>query len=497
MSQAIDTPPRPRPPRKPAGEPPPPVSRPHALPPHVWIFRQLTSMRVALVLLFVLALLTLAGTLLAQAPDAVKNDPRAYAEWLDSVRPKYGGWTGILDTLGLFSVFSSIWVRGTLLLLSASVLSCSARRAPRLWRTATRPRMVMTEAFFERAPHRAEIASEADPGAALTALRAAFRSHHFRTATKSDGDDVHVCADRFRWSPFGRIVAHVSFVTILAGAVVTATGGFRDESFAAPVGDKVSVGHGTGLAVKATSFADSYYTSGEPSDYASKVVLYKDGARVKAQEIRVNHPMGYDGVTFYQSFFGPTVVVRAKASDGRVVFNRGVPLLFGSKDETHRVGRFLLPQQGLKVFVVSPESGEVDPRIGAGQTQLEVYRTATDTPVGIRVLSQGRPATIGGVDFTFVREREFTGLIVARDPGSMLVWIGATLLVLGMCMVFFFPHRRVRAVIRRRAGGSEIGVAAIRRRDPAFAAQFEHLVEDIRRTATGAGATQERGRVDA
>ncbi len=492
MGQTISTPPRPRALRDPIGE-----HRRPALSPHVRIFRWLTSMRVALVLLFVLALLTLAGTLLAQAPDAVRNDPRAYAEWLDSVRPRYGGWTGILDTLGLFSVFSSIWFKATLLLLSASVLSCSARRAPRLWRTATRPRMLMTEAFFERAPHRARIPSGTDPDAALATLRTVLRSHHFRTATVSDGDDVHICADRFRWSPFGRIVAHVSFVVIVAGAVVTATGGFRDEAFAVPVGDKRSVGHGTEMTVEAKSFADSYYTSGEPSDYASNVVLYKDGARVGAQEIRVNHPMRYDGVTFYQSFFGPTVVMEAKTKDGKVAFDRGVPLLYGSEDETHRIGRFLLPKQDLTVFVVSPESGEVDPRIAAGQTQLEVYRTATDNPVGVRVLSQGRQATIGGVDFTFVREREFTGLIVAHDPGSTLVWIGATLLLLGMFVVFFLPHRRVRAVIRRRAGGSEIGVAAIKRRDPVFAAQFESLVEDIRRAAGGAGAIQERGGVDA
>lgn len=492
MSQTISTPPRPRIFGDPIGE-----QRRPTLPPHVRIFRWLTSMRVALVLLFVLALLTLAGTLLTQAPDAVGNDPRAYAEWLDSVRPKYGGWTGILDTLGLFAVFSSIWFKATLLLLSASVLSCSARRAPRLYRTATRPRMLMTEAFFERAPHRATIPSGADPDAALARVRAVFRSHRFRTATVSDGEGVQICADRFRWSPFGRIVAHVSFVVIVAGAVVTATGGFRDEEFAVPVGDKRSVGHGTEMTVEAKSFADSYYTSGEPSDYASKVVLYKGGAPVKAQEIRVNHPLRYDGVTFYQSFFGPTVVVRATAEDGRVVFDRGVPLLFGSSDETHRIGRFLLPKQGLTVFVVSPESGEVDPQIAAGQTQLEVYRTATDKPVGVQVLSQGKPAKIAGVDFTFLREREFTGLIVARDPGSTLVWIGATLLLLGMFVVFFLPHRRVRAVIRRGAGGSEIGVAAIKRRDPAFAAQFERLIEDIRSAAGGAGAIQERGRIDA
>jgi cytochrome c biogenesis protein len=449
-------------------------------------------MRVALLLLGALALLTLAGTLLAQAPAEFKGDPRAYADWLDSVRPKYGGWTGILDALGLFSVFSSIWFKGILVLLSASLISCSVRNVPRLWRIATRPRMVMTEAFFARAPHRESITSDVDPRTALDTVRRTFRSHHFRTSIKRDGDDVHICADRFRWGPFGRIVAHLSFVVVLIGAALSATGGFREEGFAVPVGGKARVGHGTDLTVEARSFSDSYYASGEPRDYASQLVLYENGTPVKSQEVRVNHPMRYGGVSIYQSFFGPAEVIRATDSDGKVLFNRGVPLLYGSSDETHIVGRFSLPEQGLTVFAVAPQSGEVDPRIGAGQTQIEVYRPGSDTPVGFRVLSQGQPARIAGIDFTFVRERQFAGLTVARDPGSSLIWIGSTLLVLGICAVFFFPHRRVRAVVRPRGNSSEIGVAAIRRRDPAFADQFQELAKDIKGAVQGA-AQPEKG----
>jgi cytochrome c biogenesis protein len=494
MGQALSTASRPGSSGMPAGAG---LPRRRALPPHLWVYRQLTSMRVALLLLGALALLTLAGTLLAQAPAEFKGDPRAYADWLDSVRPRYGGWTGILDTLGFFSVFSSVWFKGILVLLSASLISCSVRNIPRLWRIATRPRMVMTEAFFERAPHREGIASETDPETAVAAVRASFRSHHFHTALERDGDAVHICADRFRWGPFGRIVAHLSFVVVLIGAALSATGGFRDEGFAVPVGGKARVGHGTDLTVEAKSFSDSYYASGEPRDYASKLVLYEDGAPVKSQEVRVNHPMRYGGVDFYQSFFGPAEVIRAKDSGGRVLFDRGVPLLYGSKDEAHVIGRFSIPEKGLMVFVVAPQSGEVDPRIGAGQTQLEIYRSGSDSPVGFRVLSQGRPARVAGVDFTFVRERQFAGLIVARDPGSTLIWIGSTLLVLGICMVFFFPHRRVRAVVRRRGDRSEVGVAAIRRRDETFAAQFQELVEETRSALARAGATQERGTTDA
>ncbi len=460
-----------------------------SVPPHTWVFRQLTSMRVALLLLGALALLTLAGTLLEQVPTDVRNDPRAYAEWLDAVRPKYGGWTDILDTLGLLSVFSSIWFKGLLVLLSASLISCSVKNVPRLWRVATRPRMVMTDAFFERAPHRAALASQRDADATLAAVRSSFRSHLYRTSIKRDGDAVHVCADRFRWGPFGRIVAHLSFVVVLVGATLTATGGFRDEGFAVPVGGTVKVGHGTDLAVRATSFADTYYLSGEPRDYASDLVVYKDGKPVKSQEIRVNHPLRYEGISFYQSFFGAAVVVRAQDSRGRVLFKRGVPLLYQSKDETHVIGRFSLPGRGLTVFAVAPQSGEIDKSIGPGQAQLEVYRRGTSEPLGVRVLSQGEPGKIAGLDFTFVRERQFAGLTVARDPGSTWVWVGSTFLVIGICMVFMFPHRRVRAVVRSAGGGSEVGVAAIRRRDAAFATQFKDLVKDMRRTVEGAGAS--------
>ena len=312
-------------------------------------------------------------------------------------------------------------------------------------------------------------------------MRAAFRSHHFRTATESDGDDVHVCADRFRWGPFGRIVAHLSFVVILVGATLTATGGFRNEEFAVPVGAKANVGNGTDLTVEAKSFSDSYYASGEPSDYASELVLYKNGAPVKTQEVRVNHP---DALRRRHLL---PVVLRPRRGDagegrgrpGRLRPGRAAAVRVQGRNAPHRP--VLAPGAGPDgLRRRDPQSGEVDPRIAAGQTQLEVYRTGTDAPVAVRVVSQGKPARIGGVDFTFVRERQFTGLIVARDPGSTFVWIGSTLLVLGICTVFFFPHRRVRAVVRRRAGGSEVGVAAIRRRDAAFAAQFEHLVEDIR-----------------
>lgn len=483
---SVSTPAQPRLPRRPD------VTARRAKPRPSWIVRQLTSMRVALIMLFALGLLTLAGTLLSQAPAEAQSSSATYAEWLNLVRPKYGGWTDVLNALGLFTVFQSIIFKAIFVYLSASVLTCSLRRAPGLWRTAMRPRLVMTDAFYAKAPLRASVASTQEQSAALESVSAAFRKDHFHVTTVRNGEDVQICADRFRWSPFGRVLAHLAFVVILVGAVVSATGGFRDESVVVPIGDKVEVGHGTNLSVEAKSFTDSYYASGPPKEYSSRLAIYKGDQEMMVRTARVNHPVRYDGVTIYQSFFGPAVDMTATTPTGQVLFDQGVAQAFVADKEKDRVGRFEIPQKGLTAFVVSPASGETDPSIPPGSTQLEVYRVGKQSPVGIETLSQGKPATIAGVNFTFVREREFTGLIISHDPGVMIVWIGAAMLVLGLFGVFYFPHRRIRAVVRVRDGGSEVGVAAIERRNVTFAEHFQQLVEDIRR-AVGDGAENEKG----
>jgi cytochrome c biogenesis protein len=111
--------------------------------------------------------------------------------------------------------------------------------------------------------------------------------------------------------------------------------------------------------------------------------------------------------------------------------------------------------------------------------QLEVFAVGSSTPLGIEVVSPGQPVTIGDLTYTFVRERQYTGLIVARDPGVVFVWAGALLLVLGVGLVFFFPHRRIWARIRPAAGGSRIEAGAVTRHDVMFESAFGRLIDDV------------------
>ncbi len=452
------------------------------------------SMRTGLALILALAVLGLIGTMLVQAPSGLGSDPKAYAAWVETLRPKYGGWTGIFDTLGLFNIFNSVWFRGITVLLMTSVLACSANRAPHLWKLTVHPRTDMSEPFFDHAPLSMRATGRIEPTAAAADIQAAFARRHFRTIVHDEGDLVHVYADHNRWGPFGTVIAHLSLVVILLGALVGTAFGFRDDGLAVAVGSTADIGRGTGLTVEARNFSDSYYANGSPSDYASDLVVYQDGQQVGAATVRVNQPMRVAGITLYQSYFGAAAAMKVVDGSGKVLVEEGVPLQWTSNDGARTVGMIALPDAGMTMYVLGAVSGAVDPTIKAGQMQVELYKTGSENvPVATEVVSQGQPVDMAGLKVTFVRERQFTGLIVARDPGAVFVWLGAILLVGGIALVFFFPCRRAWALIRRRPDGdTDVWVGAVVRHDVGFQAEFGRLSTEIEQAVAGQAAPHGR-----
>jgi cytochrome c biogenesis protein len=449
---------------------------------HVFI-----SMRTGLVLIFAIALLTLVGTLLVQVPQGMLSDRAAYTAWLETLRPKYGGWTNVLDVLGFFNIFSSVLFRSLVALLSTSILACSVNRAPKLWKQAMHPRTMMSPGFYQHAALRSHLAVDVDPAAAQSVVAGELKRAGYRTVVHADEAGVDIYADKFRWGPFGTVFAHLSIILILVGAMAGAAG-FRDQSFVVPVGSKVAVGNGTALAVQATSFSDTYYENGSPADYASTLVLYDGGQVVQEQTIRVNQPMRYGDVTFYQSFFGAAAAIQIRDAAGTVLIDQGVPLQYVSNDGKDSIGQLDLADQGLMVLLVVPASGRLDSTIKPGTLQLEVYKGAAQTMIGTQVVTPGKPVTIGDLSYTFVREQRFTGLIVARDPGAMFVWAGSFFLVFGVALVFFFPNRRIWARVRAAGDGAVIEAGALTRHDVMFEAAFSKLVNDVKLGLSGPAA---------
>jgi cytochrome c biogenesis protein len=58
-------------------------------------------------------------------------------------------------------------------------------------------------------------------------------------------------------------------------------------------------------------------------------------------------------------------------------------------------------------------------------------------------LSPGEPVTIGNYEYTFGGRREFSGITVRRDPGSMFIWIATGVFLLGLALTIYTPRRRL------------------------------------------------------
>jgi cytochrome c biogenesis protein len=209
-------------PPAPAAEPAPPgpVRGLLAFLRNVW--RQLTSMRTALILLFLLAVASLPGALLPQWSLNSAKTAQYIADY-----PTIGPW---LDRLGFFEVFGSPWYSAIYLLLFISLVGCLT---PRTWEFVgqLRARPVATPRNLGRLPHhdRREVAGSVDEvadrvPAGLRGWRVARRTED-RPAPPAAGIGaatvaVTISAEKGYLRELGNLIFHFSLVGLLVAIAV-------------------------------------------------------------------------------------------------------------------------------------------------------------------------------------------------------------------------------------------------------------------------------------
>jgi cytochrome c biogenesis protein len=464
------------------------------------LWRLLTSVRFAMLLIGLIAAGVFAGTVIMQAPASVAANPDSFTAWLAQPRGKYGEpWASVLGTLDLYRVFSSLWFRSLLAVLTLSVVVCTVNRMPGIVASVTRPTIRVPERLFERAPLRAELRyTGREPEHVRALATRMLRANRFRAVPWQDGDGLAVFADRNRFGKYGTFINHIGIVAILGSAVMGGAFGWRDDGFMVPEGSTRTVGHSTTLALKSESFDDEYYPHGTAKDFRSDVVLFDGGAEVARKTIRVNDPLDYQGIRFHQAFFGPAAVMRVRDAEGKVVHDDGVALGFELKGATsadgtptgrpvsRNGGYFTLGSRNglptLAVWVVMPANvREADPEIPAGSVRLEIFEPRQARPSVIETLPQGEAREILGHTFEFVRERQFSGIQISYNPAINVIWLSCALMVLGSAAVFYFPLRRIWVRVDPSSDGARLRVAAITNKDVLFAREFERLTLAIDR----------------
>jgi cytochrome c biogenesis protein len=286
---------------------------------------------------------------------------------------------------------------------------------------------------------------------------------------------------------------HLALILILVGGIVGARYGFKENEFIVPEGSVRDVGHGTGLSVKLEQFNDSWREDGTPAKYQSDLIVYKNGKEVKSQSITVNNPMTYGATTFYQTSFGQAAQMRVTDDAGNVLYDDSIDLGIyrATTNPDAPAGIVNLPNLGLQLNVIAPdEDRENAPMLDtlnllSGQMYVQVRDVGPNaaTTMPDTVLDQGIPKKVGDYNVEFVREKRYTLLQVASNPGVPIFWTAAFLLVGGLCVTFYFPHRRIRAIFDKNGpqDATQLAMAPLAKRDWSGQRDFRNAVAELTR----------------
>jgi len=511
---------------------PPPSTRRGPVGAGVNAWRQLTSMRSALLLLLLLALAAVPGSLLPQRGlNASKVDLFLQAH------PTLGP---VLDRLSLFDVFGAPWFAAIYLALFVSLAGCVL---PRLWRQAAtlRARPPATPRHLRRLPVSAGWRTRLTPAEVIEEARTALRGWRVDVRQEPAGA-LTLAAERGFLKEAANLVFHVSLLLLLAGVALGGLFGYKGnvlvkegDAFSNTMAfyDSLSPGRLFTSAQLAPfrftldDFSATYQPNGSPATFLAKVrFAARPGGALRPYQVRVNHPLQVGGAKVYLIGHGyaPRFVVRGP--DGKVAFDAAVPFLprdgsFASdgvvkvpdiapaKDGTQRqlgFSGFFTPTTAVTPYgITSGFPAARDPSVtllawrgdlglDSGRPQ-SVYSLQTarmrrfergGQPV-TKTLRPGETMTLpgGAGSITMTGYAEFATFQITHDPGRQLALAAAMLLVAGL--VASLRIRRRRFWLRARPDGARTAVEAggLARSDPeSFAAEFTTVIARLEPPAT-------------
>ncbi|MFI5292396.1 MAG: cytochrome c biogenesis protein ResB [Candidatus Limnocylindrales bacterium] len=453
------------------------------------IWRTLSDVRFAVVLIIVLAVAGLVGTMVRQIPAfALRGNPAAYATEMADLHRRYDPITivganigptlvDVFEGLGLFRVFTAPWFTLLLTLLIVSIVVCTIDRTPRLWRGVRQVRVEQPAPFFDaRLPERAAFAGLTTTDDA--ALAAILRRRRFKVRTGTDDTAAFVYGDRNQYFKMATLFTHLGLILFLIGGAVTGAFGFETavfvgESQTAPV---QPVGTPGNLLLKNLGFEAPTHPDGSFADFRTDLAVYRDGRQIARKTIRVNDPLTVDGYVFHQNSFGAAETLDIRGADGRVVWSG--PVLMDSQLLDKPQGFLTIPGSALGLFVVLDRDDTGAGRLTVVGTDGSIDASGSVVPVFADQVALGGstdPRTTGGYEVTWRSAGAFTGIVVRNDPGQPLIWFAFLSLISGIVLSFYFPRRRVWL----RRAGARLEVAMLADRYVDVRREFTQLVEDV------------------
>jgi len=448
---------------------------------HIWDF--FCSLKLAITTLILLAVTSIIGTVLPQTATEQEN-LQMFGE------TKFR----LFQALDFFDMYHSWWFLALLALFSVNLTCCSIKRLPRIWKIVKEPVLTPEDSLYRTFSNLEEHLSKL-PIDELQDKLSTFVGKHFNkpVVTEKNGK-VHLFAEKMPWARFAVYVTHLSILIIFIGAIIGTVSGYKafvniPEGSSTekiwPRGSNQPLD--LGFEVRCDRFAVEFYQGTQrPKEFISDLVVIDQGKEVVKKTIQVNDPLTYKGITFYQASYGAmgdpqfSLKVRNRASGETVTLNlrQGqVAELPGGK--AMRVADFT---ESFQTF-----GPAVRIEVLPGTTHEHQADEKHPSFVVLKAFPEFDAKRGGEYIFTLLdlKQRYYTGLQVAKDPGVWVVWLGCFLLVAGCMAAFFLSHRRIWLTIQPVDGKSGIKVGgSAHRNQPGFEIFFDDfkakLKEELR-----------------
>ncbi|MBP8646311.1 MAG: cytochrome c biogenesis protein ResB [Syntrophobacteraceae bacterium] len=453
------------------------------------LYEALASVKLSVFLFLILALCSIVGTLL---PQGLTGE-----EVHRHFRPLVAWW---IETLSLHDLYHSGWFQVLMLLLCVNLLVCSLRRLPKtlkLFRTrgdSMDPAKLTKFGFHFQLTTKLPW-SEIEPRLEKIIAEELAPLRPVQTPT-----GFAAIAEKGRWSPFMAYGIHLSVLFVLGGALIGSFFGFKGV-MNIPEGESseevlLYQRHQSLLLpfqVRCDDFDVSFYDTGAPREYRSDLVVLDDGREVLRRSIRVNEPLTYRGVTFYQSSYGLVL----KSADVELTDKESgetIALRLPYREMVKIPGT----QDRIEAVQFQENFGRFGPAIG-----IVLLREGQQEPMGSWILVKmpefhGNRLQNYQVKIIKTEEGYYTGLQVKRDPGVWIVYAGFILLLAGVGMTFYSRHRKLW--IWADTTGSESSCTRIliagrtNKNTLTFEEEFNHLADRLRQELTAGQRKEESTR---
>ncbi len=447
------------------------------------VVRFFASLKLAIVLLIIIAVASVLGTLIPQGRSAAEYAAR------------YGGLAQPLIRLQFTSLYHSAWFLSVLFLFALNIIVCTLTRLGPKFRRAFRPKVpsdpkaLLALAVKDRSRRNAPVAE------AAAGVRAVLAKHRYRVRGAESDNRVFLLGRKRVLGWFGSDVVHIGLLVILAGGIVTGLGGFR-TNLSLKEGETLEVPR-AGFHLRLDKFETEYYPQGGVKDWKSSLTVLDGGAPLTSGVVEVNHPLSYGGFSFYQTGYGwdwdnPSLELSVnKKSDA--AFAKTLALKVGEKVPVgDPSGTEVVVQSFFPDFVMG-EGGRAESRSAEPNNPAALVEgwQAGEKVFSGWVFAQypdfGQMHGAKETDLAFELKRyeaaQVSVLEAARDPGVGFIWVGCILITAGFFLAFYWPPREIRVVVESAQGKAEVtaGGTAAKNRE-AFAAEFRGLMDALRRS---------------